>query len=295
MAPTGGKRRHLGEDGHTEWLEASGDSSHWVEVTTRWIGSACDRGNPEPLAPLHDEHPGQDEDPAGDQRRRHGFPRIKTPPITPITGTTYPISDAVVAEARRDAPRKARKGRTVDTVARYKRAAQPSPPNPNQREARRRRRRRRLPSSPRRGTGVERDRRHGGARRTGGSTSHPKAASVTPMSIKPTPSGRLALAGMPTSPGEGGRLLAQRDDHPTILAVWSGSSSSSQRPEGGPERHQCDEQTADPRRGAADSVKKKVGIAMLTTPRTAPSRHTGRSRGIPPRPGAIPARGLSPA
>ena len=45
-------------------------------------------------------------------------PRINTPPITPITGTTYPMSDAVVADASREALRNARKGRTVDTVAR---------------------------------------------------------------------------------------------------------------------------------------------------------------------------------
>ena len=67
---------------------------------------------------------------------------------------------------------------------------------------------------------------------------------------------------------------AQRDDHPDDLGgvEWL-VLEQPVRPEGGPERHQCDEQTADPaERCCRDSVKKKVGIAMLTTPRTAPSR-----------------------
>ena len=103
------------------------------------------------------------------------------------------------------------------------------------------------------------------------------------MSIKPTPSGRLALAGMPTSPEKEDGYSAQRDDHPDLggvewlvlgsqcaqKAVPSGTNAMSRPPI--PAERCC-----------RDSVKKKVGIAMLTTPRTAPSRHTGRSRGISP-------------
>ncbi len=113
----------------------------------------------------------------------------------------------------------------------------------------------------------------------------PRAAIATPMSIKPTPSGRLALGGKPTSPVSSSTATPPRATAiPTILAVWSGSSSSSQCAQKAvPSGTRAMSRPPIPaERCCSDSVKKKVGIAILTTPRMAPSRHTGRSRGISP-------------